>query len=103
MKTNNLKSLKISSLAAIALVAATLPGVSMAHEYQYSSGRVLIQMLPLFDLHDGHHHRHHDEVRYVPVREKHHHGHHYYQHQPKRVVRSHEGYSDNKIIYKRFK
>jgi hypothetical protein len=116
MKTKNLKSLKIASLAIIVTLAGTLPSVSMAHDYDRSYGQVWINLLPLFDdtqRHEyRHEHRHHNQVRYLPVRSKYKHEHQYY-YQPERVVRSHEGYSDNRrshegysdnrITYKRLK
>lgn len=109
MKTQTLKILKLSTLVLVASFAATLPVKSMAHNTGHINAEILVNLLPLVNTHHIHEyqrsnyyphkikrHQKHNQPRYSHQRHERH-------HQPKRIVRSYDGYSDNKIIRKHFK
>jgi hypothetical protein len=119
MKLQTLKIAKLAARLLVASLAAIIPVKSMAHDTGYVDAEILVNLLPLLHSHQVYqygyssyyphqierHHKHHK------VRHGHHkhyksrHGHHKYKrhHQPERVVRSYDRYSDNKIIHKHFK
>jgi hypothetical protein len=114
MKNQTLKIVKLSALVLVASLAATLPVKSMAHDTVYST-EILVSLLPLLNSHHVHEYGHiheYERSNHYPHKVKHHkkyynprYGYqsHHWGHQPKRIVRSYEGYSDNKIIHKHFK
>ncbi len=111
MKLQTLKIVKLSALVLVASLAATVPVKSMAHDSGHINAEILINLSPLLHTHQVHqyghstyyprqierHHKHH-KARYYDRR--YHHARH---HQPERIVRSYDRYSDNKIIRKHFK
>jgi hypothetical protein len=112
MKLQTLKIAKLSALVLVASLAATVPVKSMAHDTGHINAEILVTLLPLRHSHQVHQYGH---SRYYPHPIKYHHNHKHHKaryddrryvharhHQPKRIVRSYDRYSDNKIIRKHF-
>ena len=109
MKLQTLKIAKLSALVLVASLAATIPVKSMAHDTGHMNAEILVNLLPLLHSHQVYQYGHSSYYpRHIERHHKHYksrHGHHKYKrhHQPERVVRSYDRYSDNKIIHKHFK
>jgi hypothetical protein len=109
MKLQTLKIAKLSALVLVASLAATIPVKSMAHDSGHINAEILVNLLPLLHSHQVYQYRH--STYYPRQIERHHkphkarHGHHrdVRNHQPRRIVRSYDRYSDNRIIRKHFK
>jgi hypothetical protein len=112
MKLQTLKIAKLSALVLVASLAATIPVKSMAHDTGHINAEILVNFLPLLHSHQVYLY---EESRHYPRQIEHYHKHHKHHkarnnhhryerdHQPRRIVRSYDGYSDNRIIYKHFK
>jgi hypothetical protein len=109
MKLQILKIAKLSALILTASLAATLPVKSMAHDSGYINAEILVNLLPLLNTHHIHEYQRSNYYPHKVMRHhRHHHPRHSHQryvrdHQPRRIVRSYNDYSDNKIIRKHFK